>query len=330
MASFRDGALLPNDLLLNWIEFPPSLVRQDRGKLSYVNGAAGKPRDVDAQSKPALKGAAMASYASIMVALDLGPDVAARTRLASDLANRFGARVIGVAARQPAAAVVGEGGYGASLIIEQDQLFALEELQDVEAAFRSAVGARNRISLRTAVERPDAFLLKHARAADLIVVGRQGRGDHSDWRFAVDPGDIALQAGRPVLIAPPQVESLSARRVVIAWKDAPEARRAVQDAMPILREADDVLVVAVGDNASRAGAADVQEYLELHGVKAKALLHPYREASVGDELIRLARSEGADLIVGGAYGHSRTREWIFGGVTQDLLDHAPICCLLAH
>jgi nucleotide-binding universal stress UspA family protein len=115
----------------------------------------------------------------------------------------------------------------------------------------------------------------------------------------------------------------------VAWKDTREARRAVWDALPLLREAEEVLMIAVGDSAKEAGALDVQEHLDQHGVKAK-VLHAHRDIPVADELIRLAEEQGVDLIVSGAYGHSRTREWILGGVTRELLDHAPVCCLMAH
>ena len=130
-------------------------------------------------------------------------------------------------------------------------------------------------------------------------------------------------------MAPPKISVLSAKRVVIAWKDAREARRAVRDALPLLKAADEVLVVAVGESG-RAGALDVKEHLDGHGINARTLVQARRESAVADDLIRAAEREGADLMVAGAYGHSRTREWILGGVTRDLLDHAPIPCLLAH
>jgi nucleotide-binding universal stress UspA family protein len=271
----------------------------------------------------------VSTYASIMVALDLGPDVVARIKLAADLADRVGARLIGAAARQPVVAAIAEAPFAAGMLVEEDRRFASEELREVETVFRDAVGSRDRIAFRSAFEMPTFFLAGQARAADLLVVGRQGRDDHDDWRFAVDPGDLALGAGRPILVAPPKISVLSAKRVVIAWKDAREARRAVRDALPLLKAADEVLVVAVGESG-RAGALDVKEHLDGHGINARTLVQARRESAVADDLIRAAEREGADLMVAGAYGHSRTREWILGGVTRDLLDHAPIPCLLAH
>jgi nucleotide-binding universal stress UspA family protein len=164
----------------------------------------------------------------------------------------------------------------------------------------------------------------------LVVVGRQGRDDASDWRFAADPGALALESGRPLLVVPPQTRQLPGKRVVIAWKDTREARRAVWDALPFLVKADEVLVVAVGENARQAGALDTAEYLEQHGVKAKTLLRTARDATVADELLEVVRQESADLLVSGVYGHGRLREWAFGGVSRDLLDHCPVCCLMAH
>jgi nucleotide-binding universal stress UspA family protein len=204
------------------------------------------------------------------------------------------------------------------------------ELQDVEAVFRQGTGSFERVSVRTGVEEPSVFLLRQACAADLLVVGRQDRRNPSDWRFTINPGDIVLQAGRPVLVITSGADHLSAQQVLVAWKDTREARRAVWDALPFLRKAKEVVICAVGDDARHASARDVQEHLCRHGVAAEILGLQRREATVGDELIQAAERVGADLIVSGGYGHSRMREWVFGGVTCDLLDHAPVCCLMAN
>ena len=100
--------------------------------------------------------------------------------------------------------------------------------------------------------------------------------------------------------------------------------------MPLLQQSQEVLVVCAGDSPREEWGSDVQEYLSIHGVSARTLIRPISEESIADELLRTAEAEGADLIVCGAYGHSRLREWMLGGVTRNLLDRSSICCLLAH
>jgi nucleotide-binding universal stress UspA family protein len=137
-----------------------------------------------------------------------------------------------------------------------------------------------------------------------------------------------------VLVVPPGIDTLRAERVVIGWKDSREARRALQDSLPLLHEAKFVAVVEVCEKGIEAIARrrvdDVAGYLTRHRISVGSVLAAHAEGSVADELLRVAKAEGADLIVTGAYGHSRLGEWIFGGVTRDLLASSPVCCLLAN
>jgi nucleotide-binding universal stress UspA family protein len=143
-----------------------------------------------------------------------------------------------------------------------------------------------------------------------------------------------LKTGRPVLIVPPGVETLKADRAVIGWKDTREARRAVRDAVPLLKKAQSVLVAEICETDVREFGerriGDVVSYLARHGVVARPAIKTHPEHPIAAELIRLAQNEGADLIVAGAYGHSRVEERFFGGVTHALLASSPICCLLAN
>jgi len=210
--------------------------------------------------------------------------------------------------------------------------FELEErrvsdcLDKAERAFRRIVGAHNGIEWRCGRVAANNFVSEQARAADLIVASRPRHGLQVDAE--VDAGDLVMNAGRAVLMVPPGSERLSAKHVVVAWKDTREARRAIRDSLPFLKQAEDVSVIGIGEPAQ--SATDVCAYLRHHGVDARAYTRPGHIASMADELVRIAEQEGADLIVCGAYGHSRTREWVFGGVTRDLLDRAPLCCLMAH
>jgi nucleotide-binding universal stress UspA family protein len=101
--------------------------------------------------------------------------------------------------------------------------------------------------------------------------------------------------------------------------------------LPFLRQAEKVTVTTVGADQSEDGAIeDVCSYLGTHGVHAKSLRMGDDEAVASDQIFHLAKERGANLIVAGGYGHGRLNEWIFGGLTRDLLARTPVCCLMAH
>jgi len=194
--------------------------------------------------------------------------------------------------------------------------------------FRAQGRSLTQIEWRSAFESPGELLLREARAADLLVIGR-GRSEYD-----ADPGVIVLRAGRPVLLVPDTAAALPLRRVVVAWKDTRECRRAVRDALPFLQQAKEVLLVEVGENKSESQAKnnlpDVAAYLVRHRVIVAAEVRRRPHGSVATELLHVVEEEKADLIVAGGYGHSRLGEWIFGGVTRELLTASPVCCMLSH
>jgi hypothetical protein len=134
-----------------------------------------------------------------------------------------------------------------------------------------------------------------ARAADLIVVGRPA--DPADLHYAHDPGVTVLRAGRPVLFVPDAIESLHARRVVIAWKDSRESRRAVRDALPLLRDAKDVVIVEVDEQGTEVQSGkhldDVSNYLLRHKINVDAKAYLHTERRVSSEILRFAGALGA-------------------------------------
>jgi hypothetical protein len=141
-----------------------------------------------------------------------------------------------------------------------------------------------------------------------------------------------MQVGRPILVVPPQVQSLNLKLAMVCWNDTREARRAVSDALPLLRKTQEVVVVEVIPNESGRDAAhnrvdDVISWLERHGIGASARILHFPERQ--DPMEKLFEY-GADIIVAGAYGHARLREWAFGGFTHDLLRRSPLCSFLAH
>jgi nucleotide-binding universal stress UspA family protein len=281
------------------------------------------------------------SYATLMVHLELGTPNTRLLQITGELAQRFKASVLGIAVRQPLQLVYGDG-YVAGDFFEQDEINMAKAMQAAEAEFRAALHhCAHTIewrSARTYVNLAD-YLVSEARGADLIVTG-VAHGDLFDSSRSVNTGDLIMQAGRPVLTVPradslgsTAVRTLRLDPVLVAWKDTREARRAVADALPLLRQAEAVSVVEIADESELAAAhkrvGDVVHWLKRHNVKAHGNAH----ASVGNDamaLHALSQDAGADVIVAGAYGHSRLREWVLGGVTRDLLLSPNRCSFVSH
>jgi nucleotide-binding universal stress UspA family protein len=267
------------------------------------------------------------AFASILVPMDLDDDAANRVTLAVGLADRLSSRLIGTAAQLIEAPLYFESAVaGVASIVELEQRRIADDAARTESEFRRIAAGREHVEWRCALTHPTGYVLDQCRAADLIVTARPGRKQRTP--MSVNAGDLVMSAGRPVLFVPPGIAHLSAKRVVVGWKDGREARRAVWDSLPLLKLAEEVFVVSIDTHAQSAN--DVASYLATHGIEACVLSRPQSSVPIADELVHLAQQEGADLIVTGAYAHSRAREWAFGGVTQDLLDRSPLCCLMAH
>ena len=272
------------------------------------------------------------SYSTLMVQLDLEQSNDTRLQIAGDLAERFDARVIGVTAGdiQPLYFLDGDA---AQDFLDKDRAGLKTQIAECEQKFRKVFrGRANKIEWRSALEWPTKFVAREARAADLIITGAVRGG--ADPLRQVDPGELVLRAGRPVLVVPPEFEWLRIKNVVVAWKDTREARRAIYDALPLLHKADQVVVVEllepdVDQKAAKSRVEDVATWLVQRGISASSIA---AKALIGvpDQLVIIAQDEGANIIVAGAYGHTRFQEWVFGGVTRNLLTQQKCCALLSH
>jgi nucleotide-binding universal stress UspA family protein len=178
-------------------------------------------------------------------------------------------------------------------------------------------------------------LLANARTADIVVACQSdpGRPFSDEMDF---PDMLALDGGRPVLIVPYQASvNFAGQRGLIAWNGRREAARATFDALPILKRATAVRVVAAkaSDEAFTAGdvpAGDICSALALHGVTCEAAIANRSGQHAGDVLLAEAREFAADLLVMGCYGHSRVREFILGGATRHVLAHMHLSVLMSH
>lgn len=172
----------------------------------------------------------------------------------------------------------------------------------------------------------------HARYADLAVVARTDK-DAPDG-MAVTAEDLALDGGRPVLMVPPGAAPSVGRNVVLAWKPAREAVRAINDAIPLLEPGARVTVLVVDPRDTpehgQEPGADIAAHLARHGFVVTVEVALSGDLDVTGTLLRRATELGADLLVMGAYGHSRLRERVLGGVTRDLLRIAPLPVLISH
>lgn len=172
------------------------------------------------------------------------------------------------------------------------------------------------------------WVAEYGRAADLLVIGRPVE----DEGVSVDTIETALlSSGRPVLIPPASPLTALPETVVVAWKTAPEAARAVTAAMPFLAPAKQILIVTVAEERgpSDEAGARLMTALRWHGLNASTRhLQPDPQGAT-ETLLGVACAERA-LIVMGAYGHSRMREWIFGGFTRHILQGAEVPVLMMH
>jgi len=278
------------------------------------------------------------TYRSLMVHLWLGQTNADLLAVTAGLAERFGAHVTGIAVSRPILAAYNNDGYVSADVIEQDRQTIETDVKAAEMELLRLLGGRAKsLALRSATSYDPLadYVASEARAADLIITGTNPALSGLDGQRHAEAGAIAMRAGRPVLIVPAAVKALALDRVVVGWKETRETRRAVMDAVPILKAAKQVSVVEVcaEDAVEPAGRRleDVARWLAFHEVQAEPHIVSIKKG--GDEATRLAaiaQDKGADLIVGGAYGHSRLQEWILGGVTQDLLLGTERCALVSH
>lgn len=272
------------------------------------------------------------TYKSILVYVDIDAPASSLIKLAAELAQQFDAKLIGCSAADIILPVVlGDGQFVDVGYLEQQRQAIEKRLLHLHDKFFSIVGSDHGYEWRSAVSNPTDFVIENARAADLIITAAAEGAKSGNPDRATDIGILALHAGRPVLVAAAGAEHILAKTVVIGWKDCKEARRAVADALPFFRRSNEVVAATIGnkkDAKAVRSLEDVVAYLVRQGVAAKSEFISKSDLIVGEhepqKLIALARSLSADMIVTGAYGHSRLREWIFGGVTRSLLDEVKV------
>ena len=258
---------------------------------------------------------------SILVNVDIATPDSPALRYAIDLADKVGASLIGVAADQPSIAYAGVDGGATAIDVYSLQVSEIEtQLRRTEEAFQALVPATVKRQWRAFVTERTGALVKASGMADLVVTSQATTTAFQQPQMT-DLGALVLSSGRPIIDVATTASEARFERICIGWKDTREARRAVADALPFLKMAKEVvaLTVSEGDNAGERESLDsLLSWLKTHGVVARADVLNNPEA-FADVLDTQALSLNADLLVIGGYGHSRMREWLFGGVTRSVL-----------
>jgi len=277
------------------------------------------------------------SYRTIVVHVDRSANSEARIALASALALREEAHLVGAAMTGMPRSMLAGRGYEASAVVLADHLrYAGERVQQALAQFTGIVERLGVPSHEARSSNDDEYagLCLQARYADLVVLGQSAPADSKDGNLLPDlPDYVLLNCGRPVLLVPhtgrfPTV----GKRVLVAWNGSAEAAKAVTAALPLLRGAEQVTLAVLGESMDVLGespGADIALYLARHGVNVEVLRRP-APTDPGKAILSLAADFQADLLVMGAYGHSRFREMMLGGATRTILATATLPVLMAH
>jgi nucleotide-binding universal stress UspA family protein len=266
---------------------------------------------------------------SLLVHIETDDQMEARLAVALDLAREFGAHVTCLQATQLAALAV-YSDMGA--MMASSELIA--RLDAVEKQTRDRVEAHmtkedvpwSYVRVRDDVARA---ILHHSQFADLIVMTRQSPHSLGNTMLL---GDVLMQADVPLLVLPdPAHEFDLSAPAMIAWNSSHEAARAIRRALPMLRRASKVHLVSIKEEKqSLLPSKEASQYLSRHGIPSELHELPSSKAGIADTLLAKAKALKAAYVVVGAFGHSRAREFFFGGVSRDFLKSASLPLVVSH
>jgi nucleotide-binding universal stress UspA family protein len=273
----------------------------------------------------------------ILVHLDAAPAMPARLELAAALARQHGARLTGLAVIDialPPIATPDGGGAAVGPLLAAMRRDALAEAAGIrtrfeDAASRLGVAAEWRQTEGITAEQ----VARHGRTSDLLLLGQPDPEGDAPKALAVFEAAL-FSSGRPLLMVPHAGRFTHVgRRALIAWNGRREAARAVHDALPLLAGAEHVVVLTAGMEPPEADAdptAEMLRHLARHGLPVSAAREIGTDLEVADIILNRAAETGADLLVMGAYGHSRLREFVLGGATRSILRQMTLPVLMAH
>ncbi len=281
----------------------------------------------------------LVTYSTLLLHLDDDTRAGIRLDQATSLARRFDSRLIGLSCHRPApwVGVAGSEFMGADPLTHELAL-AARAAASREAAFLRHCDVQELASFEVATsdDEPSRAIGERGRCADLILLGQADpdTADHARHRDIVDR--VMEQTAAPVLVLPYAGRFATlGETVLIAWSDSRETARAVADAMPFLQQARAVHLVAFDRAIGVGGSIDasrldlVTRWLATHGVQARASV-AFTRTDIGNALLSHAADVGADLMVMGAWSHSRLVERVLGGATRTVLDSMTVPVLMSH
>jgi nucleotide-binding universal stress UspA family protein len=273
----------------------------------------------------------------ILIVIENAAAVPHRFAPAAAIAARCGARLTGFfASGFPVTAAYGDVS-GWEQLVDAYLEAQRREAAAAGAAFREAL-TQYKLAGDWIFRESDETGSAIAEAAlyDLVIVGQPNPDAGLTGAIGLRPEEIVLSCGRPVLVVPYAGEFPDVgRQILAAWNGSRESTRALHDAMFLLADADAVTVIEIdppapGAAAPAATAAQIAAALTRRGIAAKRETETAGDIGVGDLLLSRAADLGADLLVMGAYGHSRMREFVLGGVSRDIFRHMTVPVLMSH
>lgn len=255
-------------------------------------------------------------------------------------ARNFASSITGFALAPATTPFLAADVIGASVIYEPLAEYNEESAQKARTAFErfmsghsvrrgSAAGDGPAWTWRNDVPPGDHMVGHLGRIFDIIVVGRPEARVSGPRAATLDAA--LFDSGRPILIAPPEAPETVGRRILIAWNRSTETARTVALAMPLLMQADEVVVLTVeGSQIAGPTGEELISYLRAHGRSARALSVDPGKRGPGAAILDEARELGCDLVIKGAFTQSRIRQIIFGGATQHILTETEVPVFMAH
>lgn len=252
--------------------------------------------------------------------------------LALFLARQHQAHMTGVVWRGPSPVESRFSAYMPQDVLDMLARREAEVAGEVRAGFTARVSKESGVSSSFIdLETHSEFsLAKCAQTYDLVVMGRRAAAVGRD-HMASRPDVVALRSGSPVILVPHDFTPRSlGQKVVMAWDGKRASSRAIKDALPLLAADAQITVLSVGYAPDMGAGDDIDDLLRRHGLNVRVEVRPEGAGGVAQTLLDTCRELGADMMVMGAYEHSKFRQEILGGVTQDIHEKAHLPILMAH